>query len=324
MQKEELFYELKEKLNSGEITSQEILTSLDLPTSNTQESSSHKSSFSVTKMLYILGSVVAVIGLVIFVVQIWDDLGSFGHIFVTLGLGLLFTGLGSMLLNQKPNDHIGPIFHFIGGVLIPSGSLVLLDEMNIDLTSVWPVVFAFGTIFIFYLLLNQYHKHAVLTFFAIANGTTFIYLLAEAILDGPFYKHDDFYAYLTMAVGASYLLLAHSFKDTWNKKLLVLLYFFGSTGLLGAAFTRVYDSGFWELFYFLLVFAVLYLSVYMKSTSILAVGTFFLIAHFTYITDQYFSDSLGWPISLVILGFIFIGLAYASVNINKKFINSPQ
>jgi hypothetical protein len=49
-------------------------------------------------------------------------------------------------------------------------------------------------------------------------------------------------------------------------------------------------------------------------------STGFLIAHVTFITGEYFADSMGWPISLVILGLVFIGLGYASITINKKFI----
>jgi len=153
--------------------------------------------------------------------------------------------------------------------------------------------------------------------FAIANGTTFVYLLAGALDD---FRSDDLYIYLTMAIGVSYLLLAHSFRDNWNKILLGALYFFGSLGILGAGFSKVLDSGFWELFYFIAVFAGLYLSVYLKSRIILVLSTVFLIVHVSYLTGEYFADSLGWPISLILLGFVIIGLGYGSVNINKTYI----
>jgi uncharacterized integral membrane protein len=54
----------------------------------------------------------------------------------------------------------------------------------------------------------------------------------------------------------------------------------------------------------------------------LALSTIFLLAHVSFITSEYFADSLGWPITLVILGFVFIGLAYFSVTINKKYIKN--
>lgn len=321
MNKEELLQELSSKINAGEVSREEVASRLALAPAARQSRFSH---FSVTKILYILGAAIVVVGIIIFVGQIWDDLGSFGRILITLGLGLLITASGSMLLQQKPEDTIGSIFHFIGGMLVPGGAIVMLSELDPNFVSVWPVAFTFGIIFAFYLLLNTVHKSPVLTFFAIANGTAFIYLLVEAIIEGPFYTHKDLYAYLTMVMGACYLLLAHAFRDGWNKKLIGILYFFGTIGFLGAAFSQVFDSVFWQMLYFIIILCGLFLSVYMRSPVILAISTLFLIAHVSYITGEYFADSLGWPISLVILGFVFIGLGYASVTINKEYIRGAE
>jgi hypothetical protein len=274
-------------------------------------------------MLYVLGAVVLVFGIVIFVAQIWNDISSLGRIVITLGLGLLITALGSVLLEQKPKDNIGPTFHFVGGMLIPSGAVVLLSELNF--LEAWTIAIAFVVVFAFYLLLNTLQKHALLTFFAIANATAAIYLLTYAIVEAPHANwFDNIYQYLTMTIGTSYLLLAHAFRGSWNKQLIGALYVFGSAGFLGAAFTLVFDSTLWQLLFFLIVFCGLALSVYTKSRIILVVGTLFLLIHVSYITGEYFSNSLGWPISLVILGFVFIGLGYTSITINKKYIKGTN
>lgn len=320
MNKTELLQELYLKISTGEITREELASQLNLPiTGQTVPDQEVKgaSHFSITGMLYVFGASVAIIGLIIFIAQIWDDLGSSAHILITLGLGLIITASGSLLLKQKPNDSIGPIFHFIGGMLIPSGALVTLDELSTGINSIWPVAITFGIIFAFYLVLNSVHKNAVLTFFAIANGTAFVYLLVGAIED---FHNEDLYMYLTMIIGASYLLLAQSFRDGWNKRLLGALYFFGSLGILGAGFVEVIDSGIWELLYFIVVFGGLYLSVFMKSRIILVMSTIFLIVHVSYITEEYFANSLGWPITLILLGFVIIGLGYGSVHINKTYL----
>ena len=127
-----------------------------------------------------------------------------------------------------------------------------------------------------------------------------------------------------MVIGASYLLFAYAFRDGWNKKLVAVLYFFGITGFLGAAFSQVYDSVFWQMLYFIIVIGGFFLAVYVKNRSILVMSTIFLIAHVSFITSEYFADSLGWPISLIILGFIFIGLGYGSVTLNKRYISQKN
>ncbi len=328
MNKKELLQELSTKISSGEISREEVVSRLSLvPVAQraTEESTNKSSQFSVTKMLYVLGAAIVIIGIVIFVAQIWGDIGSFGRISVTFGLGILFAASGSLLLKQKPEDNIGTIFHFIGGMLIPGGAVVTLSELSTGVDHPWVIAITFGGIFAFYLLLNAIHKNAVLTFFAIASGTATVYLILNAVMGGPFkgwFGINDIYEYLTMVMGASYLFLAHAFRDGWNKKLIGILYFFGITGFLGAAFLQVFDSVLWQMLYFLLVIGGLSLAVYMKSRSILVMSTLFLIVHVTYITSKYFADSLGWPIMLITLGFVFIGLGYISITINKKYIQS--
>lgn len=325
MNKEELLQEMSLKLNTGEISPEEITTRLNLitayqPSVAIPEKANKFTPFSITKMLYVLGASIVVIGIIIFVYQIWEDIGSFGRIVVTLGLGILTTAIGSTLLKSKPDDNIGNVFHTIGGLLIPGGALVTLSELSNDVYSMWPVTITFAVISIFYLLLNYVHKSPILTFFTIANGTAFIYSYIQAIVGQPYY--GDLYEYITMTIGVSYILLAYAFRDGWNKPLIPVLNFFGIIGFLGAAFSQVFDSVLWQLLYFILTLGGVYLSVYLKSRSILVISTLFLIAHISYITGKYFANSLGWPISLVFLGFVFIGLGYASVNINKKYISN--
>jgi len=324
MNKEQLLQELSSKINSGEISQEEIINQFNIKSSIKREDGKKFLHFSVTKMLYVLGAVVVFVGIINFINQIWSDMGSWGRILITLGLGVILAAIGSILTIKKKETSIGMIFHIIGGFLIPGGSLVTLYELDIDLSSLWPFVITFGVITLFYLLLTVVHKNAILTFFTIVNGTAFIYLLTEALINGQFRDHQDIYAYLTMLIGISYLLLTYSFRNNWNEKLIGPLYFLGTVGFLGAAFSRVFNSNLWESLYFLIVFGVLFLSIYAKSRIVLAVSTIFLIIHISYITDKYFADSLGWPISLVILGFIFIGLGYASITIGQKYIKKDK
>ena len=328
MDKESLLQELAGKVASGEVTKEEVMSRIGVaqavPTPAAPTTNSHEHHFSVTKMLYVLGAAVVLIGILIFVAQIWEDIGSVGRIAVTLGLGFVLAGAGSMLMQQKREDQIGAIFHFLGGMLIPGGALVTLSEFEVEVISLWPVTIVFGAIFAFYLLLTKIHKHPILTFFAIANGTTFVYLLVEALVPGRARTHEELYAYLTMAVGGSYLFLAHAFRQGWNSKLLGALYLFGSTGVLGGAFSQVFEYTVWEFLFFLLPLGGLYLSVFMKSRAVLVMSTLFLIAHLVYISEEYFADSLGWPIMLVVLGFVFIGLGYGSVTINNRFIKKSN
>lgn len=326
MTNEELLAELARKVQAGELNVAEVLAHVNVApaaAATPVSAATPVKHFSATRLLYIIGAVIVIIGVLAFVSQIWEDLGGPGHILVTLGLGFVLTGIGSALLKAKPGEGIGSVFHALGGMLLPGGAVVTLSELRVDANSTWPAAIAFGVLSIFYVLVNVIHKTIVLTFFTIGNATIFVYLFVSALLGSSFYNNGDIYAYLTMAVGASYLLLGYAFKDGWNSKLTPLLYAFGSAACMGAAFSRVFDSIPWQMFYFFVVAGGMCLAIYIRSRSILVLSTLFLIAHISYITSKYFADSVGWPICLVVLGFVFIGLGYASVNISKKYI-APQ
>ncbi len=323
MTKEELLRELSSKVTSGEITREEITSRLAIEKGDSDIISVF-SNISLNRALYLLGAAIVLIGIIIFFGQIWEDIGGAGRVLVTLGLGLIMALSGSVLLNKKPEDKIGSVFHAIGGVLIPGGAMVLLSEIYTTTSvSAGTLAFAYGIIFLFYVLLNYIHKRVVLTLFAIANGTAFVYFLLGYVTEGQYYEIvSDLYAYLAMAVGVSYILLANSFRGTWNDPLTRALYFFGSGALYAGAFSQVFGSVIWQLLYFILVLGGVFLSIKLKSRIILITSTIFLIVHVSYITGKYFADSLGWPISLVLLGFVFIGLGYMSVNISKKYIQT--
>jgi len=327
MNKEELLHELAIKLSTGEMSRDDVLQHLNItptlpqiaPQATTLKQPLH---FSFTKMLYVLGAAVVVLGVVLFVGQIWNDIGSAGRIVVTLGLGIVFGAIGSMLMKDRPESGLGAVFHALGGLMIPGGALLTLYEIDSSLLeNTWVVATTFGVLFAFYCILALAHKNAVLTFFAIVNGTAATYALISAMLENTTGSiANDIFIYLTIIIGLCYFLLAHGFRGGWNAKLMGALYFFGSFAFLGATFSRVFEARLWELFYFVILLGSFWLSVFLKSRIVLVFSTLFLVAHISYITSEYFADSLGWPIVLVILGFVFIGFGYASFAINKKYI----
>ena len=323
MDKFQLLNELSDKLSSGEISQSELMHLLHAPSETESSLNEHERksiAYYVTKMLYVLGAVVVVLGLMTFIAQIWDDLSSSMRIIITLGMGLLATTVGLLLLKSKPDHSIGGVFLFIGGMVIPAGIIVILEETKIGLDTVWPVTISFGVLFIFYVLLNYAYRHVVLTLFSIINGTIFTYLLTGALIDGQIDEYQDIYIYLTMILGVSYIQLSRTFAQNYSRRLTTPLCFFGILGFLGAAFYQVLENEVWHLFYFALIAGCLWTAVRLKSRTILGVSTLFLKIHITYITNEYFADSVGWPITLVVLGFMFIGLGYASISINKKYI----
>jgi ABC-type branched-subunit amino acid transport system permease subunit len=74
--------------------------------------------------------------------------------------------------------------------------------------------------------------------------------------------------------------------------------------------------------YPLLVFGVIFLSVYVKSKAFLVFGTIFLIAYILKLTSEYFSSGLGWPLALVLAGLAIMAVGYYAVRINKRYLTT--
>jgi len=124
----------------------------------------------------------------------------------------------------------------------------------------------------------------------------------------------------------SYLFFGYYFSSTKQKDLSGVLYGFGNLFFLGAALAlggwKPSQNIFWEMIFPGLVFAVLLLSVHLKSKPFLTFGTIFLMAYILKITGEYFSGTLGWPVSLMICGIALIGIGYYAFSLNKKYLSS--
>ena len=97
-------------------------------------------------------------------------------------------------------------------------------------------------------------------------------------------------------------------------------------GFLGAALAlggwSPQQNIFWELIFPGLVFGIIFLSVYLKNKSFLVFGALYLMAYIIKITSEYFSQSLGWPLALVLAGFMLMGIGYFAFYLNQKYIKS--
>ena len=314
MNTQELLQELSDKVSRGEVMEEDIYRILK------KDTVSSKKTGTITKVLYGIGAVIVLIGIIIFFGQVWEDIGAVARVIVTLGLGIVMAVSGSILLKNRSQHMIGSVFHVIGGVLIPSGLLVLLSELG-ESDSLWPITFVFLATSILYGLLMVAHRKLVLTSLFIINVTVFIYLLMGALLENASANIvENAIIAISVFLGVSYLLASHSFINTWNEKLRGPLNLLGSAFVLVAMFNKMFSGGVWELIYVAILVAGISVSVFVRSKAILATTTIALISYVTYITGQYFADSFGWPITLISLGFVFIALGYFSVAFGKRYI----
>ncbi len=309
--KEVLFKNLINKIKQGEITKEEVINQIDNLSLQKPEPKKERKKIPLNKLLYIIGGIIIVIGVILFVVQIWHDLGIIGRMMITLGFGVLMSALGSKLLIKK-KESIGHIFYFIGGLFIPYGLVITFYELyseKIINSLFWPAA-GFGLFFVLYLLINLIHKNYLLTFFSIAHGTIAVYLFFSAISKEMSLNYQEVYSCLTMVVGISYFLLARSFEKTWNKGLTKILYFLSPIGFLGGVFSLATMFTAWELAYYFIFLGIALLAVYFKNYLILLINTIYLIVYYFYVFDLR-TDYFNFHVTLIILtGLGYLALAH--------------
>jgi hypothetical protein len=117
--------------------------------------------------------------------------------------------------------------------------------------------------------------------------------------------------------GISLISLGFGLKQVEEDTLTGYAYFVGSSLLLSGVFDLVNNTSF-ELLYFGLVICLIYLSTALQSRAILFTSICALLGYIGYYTSNYFVDSLGWPLALVLMGCLFFGVAMMAVKVRKK------
>ena len=325
MNKQELLQELSSRLASGDLTRSELLEAIG-PEQSESTTGKSKVTSALSTILYYIGGGVVFLGMIFLIAQEWDQFGTGMKIFVTLGSGIAAFIMGVLFSGQERLGAAGPAFFLIAALLLPLGLLVTYDEAGIDVDRLTAQIQIGGILFAAYLSAYALMRKNVLLTFAFIFGTGLFFSLTDYMTSGvPMIDEWSFVNYRILFAGLAFMLFGYSFVGTVREPLTGWLYFFGVSGFLGAGLAlgewKPNQNVFWEAVYPGLVFGIIFLSTYIKSRIFLIFGSIALGAYLTKITAEYFSDSLGWAFSLVLVGFLLMGIAYVAVRVNRRHIS---
>lgn len=66
---------------------------------------------------------------------------------------------------------------------------------------------------------------------------------------------------------------------------------------------------------------MLYISTKLRSNGVFVVSVIWLVIYIFTITSKYFSQLVGWPVALLLAGFILIGSGYFVVGLKNKYFS---
>jgi len=166
-------------------------------------------------------------------------------------------------------------------------------------------------------------KAAIFLPFSTVAASTFYFTFSNLLFKNTaLFSH--FYEYQTMVLGIAYLSFGYYFDQTKRELMANLLYFFGLLMVLGTTLALGGFSPkvniFWQLVYPFLLVATFASSIKLQNKIFLIMATLFTFGEILKLTAEYFSKSIGWPISLIVAGLTVMGIGYMSFELNKKFL----
>ena len=330
MDKKQLIAELKSAISSGNLSKTEVLHALSVENTSTETAKdSVIKRMNLSEIFYYIGGIIVLIGLVVLVAQNWNKFAYAMRVFITFGMGLAFFISAVLLSKTDYLRKLGIVFYFISAILIPFGYFVMfidrINSQNIDFyNTLIPLLclLQFGiTQFVL--------KNDIFTLFNTIFGTWLFFGLTNNMINNNVSNFgDNFHLYQIMLVGISYVLIGYYLSNK-GRLFAGWLNSFGAIGILGSGFvlnvmaSSDYNptaSALWIFLYPVMLAAAIISSVYLKNSAFLFVGTICLIGYIIRITAQHFSDTLGWPFALIVMGIAIMGLGYLALHLNKKYI----
>lgn len=270
----------------------------------------------IGRLFSYIGGVLVFCGIGLLISFIWDDIGSAQRVIVTFGSGLAAFILGIAAIRTSKGEKAATPLFLISGLMQPTGLFVFLDEYMPQSGDVMlAALFIFSTMAMqqgaaFYALRRTSLLFLTVFFWngAIATGMDWLQWDGELI---------------GVMLGISALCLSWGIGKTAHRAITPFWYFIGGTALLASWWATV-EGGVLELSYLGLNAFLIWFSIAAASRALLFVSVLALISYISYFAWEYFAGVVIWPVLLIILGLITLGVSSYAVKLGHKIGRSGQ
>lgn len=265
----------------------------------------------LSKLFGYIGGIFVFAGIGVFISMYWDDFSSASRVIVTLGTGLIAFVMGLICLSEQKYERVATPLFLIASVLQPTGIMVMLDEYSSGGDVRHGLLFMAA-----YMLVQQgatfwAKQRTVLAFSAIIFGCIFFANLFDL------WDLDE--KLIGTVIGSSLLCLTYAIQRSKHMAIAPFWYFVGAVLLLWSIFEWVEGSLFEPIYLGMTAFMI-FLSTFVRSRTLLIIGTFAMLIYIGYYTAEHFANTVGWPIALVIIGIALIGLSALAIRLNNQYI----
>lgn len=124
--------------------------------------------------------------------------------------------------------------------------------------------------------------------------------------------------FIGIVTGFTVMLLGWHFKQKNKDIIAPIFYSLGSLGFLYSLFGAVENIAFLDLTFLAASVSMMVISVQIRSNVILIISTLSILSFLGYFTNVYFADITGWPIALIVMGFLLIGISAQAIKLGQK------
>lgn len=340
MNKDQVIEVIKTSINQNVITRDEVIAVANIGSTNsrnTHEATNSEKESNIPKVLYSIGGVIAVTGILVLLGNNWDTIGFIGRWLATVGLGLA-TFVSAFMVYKKPEYNvlsqvlfsISSIASLIGGfVWLGESSIAYWDGPDSALLISLVLLAIFGTAL-------YAAKKGVLHIVSTVFFTIAYYAFVSKLLKGSgfdLFALKDIVVYASMILAIGYFMygswISRGASITQNtpveaglsdaaKKIFSSIYTFAAFSLF--LISALFLGGIWNLIYAFIAIGAVVLSVKLKTRIGLVVTSIAIGIYCIKISVEYFADSISFSLALLISGLLIIALGYLTYYLNKKYI----
>ncbi|MEN1729059.1 MAG: hypothetical protein AAGJ52_11530 [Pseudomonadota bacterium] len=254
--------------------------------------------------LFVLAGVIAGFSLV------WDDLVPLARVVIVLGSGLIALVIAAMASQRKEYDKVASVFFLLAGWFQTWGLFVAVDEYVDGGPTEIHALMVFGAMAIQFALLLVWQKRLELMlglmFFA---SLSFIAACNQLKID---------WELVTLVMGISGMLVSWALERTAFKLLCGLSWWVYSSSMAIGAFALLESEFPLDLLLIGVGAILVQVSVLVRRRTLLALAVIVLLSYLGYYTQEYFADTLGWPIALILFGAALLAASGYAIKLGQR------
>lgn len=294
------------------VTPAEIAAALGEPAAAATES---RARAVLVRVLGYLGGTFVFAGIGIFISLQWDSMTAAARVVITLGSGIVLFTLAVLSSRDVRFTRAATPLFLAAAALEPTGILVAFEEFGSGGDWRLAGLITAGTMVAQCAATFASIRASVLLFLIVLFGLLFWWTAFDLIdMDGTA---------IALVLGASLLSSAVGIDRTVHRAIVPLWYLVGGIVFLYGLFDAV-EGSILEILFLVAASGFVYSSVVLRSRTLLFVATAALLAYSAWFTSEYFADSVGWPIALIILGLVLIGLSALAFRIDREYVRTRE